>query len=83
MFCRTLEFPCLEQGLHDYFYCYLEIWQELLFESPQVFTNLSGAGKKSLKWIKESASLCIGWQTGSCGPKCWQRQAVGAGAERD
>lgn len=49
MFCGTLEFSCLEQVLQMYFYCYLEIQQELLFESLQMFTNLSGAGKKSLK----------------------------------
>lgn len=46
MFCRTLEFSYLEQGLCICFYCYLEMQQELLFESLQVFTNLSGAGKK-------------------------------------
>lgn len=61
MFCRTLEFSCLEQGLCICFYCYLEMQQELLFESLQVFTNLSEAGKKKFKIDKESAFFCSGW----------------------
>lgn len=44
MLCRTQEFSCLEQGLHMYFYWYLEMPQELLFESLQVFTKLNGTG---------------------------------------